>query len=86
MFRFAETAVWRMAVNELQDVADIVTQSAVCNKVEVVGWEDGIPLIPIHDWSSYSTVNMNKIIGIKKYQHFTLDSTVKGKVLSPKMQ
>ena len=54
MFRFAETAVWRTAVNALQDIVDIVTQSAVCNEVEVVGWKDGIPLIPIYDWSSYT--------------------------------
>ena len=71
----------RAAVNTLQDIADFVTQSAVCNEVEVVGWEDGVPLIPTYDWSSYFTVNMNKIIGIKKYKHFTFDSTVKGKVL-----
>ena len=54
MFRFAETAVWRTAVNALQDIVDIVTQSAVCNEVEVVCWKDGIPLIPIYDWSSYT--------------------------------
>ena len=37
----------RTAVNTLQDIADVVTQSAVCNEVEVVGWEDGVPLIPM---------------------------------------
>ncbi len=32
----------RTAVNTLQAIADVVTESAVCNNVEVVGWEDGV--------------------------------------------
>ena len=51
-------------VNTLQEIADVVTQSAVCNHVEVVGWEDGVPLIPTYNWSSFFAVNMNKLTGI----------------------
>ena len=36
-------------VQTLQDMANVVTTSATCNNVEVVGWEDGVPIIPTYD-------------------------------------
>ncbi len=56
----------RTAVNTLQDLCDVVTQSAACNKVEVVGWEDGVLLIATYNWSTYFSAYMDKVIGIKK--------------------
>ncbi len=64
-------------VNKLQDIADVVTQSAVCNEVEVVGWEDGVSKIPTYDWQSYFAVHLNKVIG---YQHFNFNNNNIGTV------
>ena len=70
----------RTAVNTLKDLCDVVTQSAACNKVEVVGWEDGVPIIPTYDWNTYFAERMNKVTGIKKFQHFKFDRSIKGRV------
>ncbi len=70
----------RTAVNTLEDLCDVVTRSAICNKVEVVGWEDGVPLVPTYDWSTYFSKEMDKVIGIKKFQHFNFDNSIKGSV------
>ena len=70
----------RTAVNTLQDLCDVVTQSAACNKVEVVGWEDGVSLIPTYNWSTYFSAYMDKVIGIKKFQHFNFNTLTKGSV------
>ena len=67
-------------VDTLQDLSNVVEKSASCNKVEMVGWEDGIPLIPTYDWSSYFAGKMLKVKGIKKYQHFTFTKSTIGKV------
>ena len=68
-------------VESLQDITDVVTKSASCNSVEVVGWEDGISLIPTYDWSSYFAKHLNKVTGIKKFQHFTFNKSSMGMVL-----
>ena len=39
----------RTAVNTLHNIANVVRRSAECNKVETIGWEDGVPLIPTYD-------------------------------------
>ena len=71
----------RTAVNTLHDIANVVRRSAECNKVEVIGWEDGVPLIPTYDWSTFFAEHMNRVMGIKRFQHFTFKSSQKGKVL-----
>ena len=72
-------------VQTLQDMADVVTTSATCNNVEVVGWEDGVPIIPTYDWASYFAEYCNKITGIKQYHHFTCNKSNLGKVLCKEM-
>ena len=67
-------------VQTLEDMANVVTTSAICNKVELVGHEDGIPIIPTYDWSSCFAENCNKITGIKQYQHFTVKRSKPGKI------
>ena len=71
----------RTRVDELGDIVEVVTKSASCNNVEVIGWEDGIPLIPTYDWSSYFAIHMRKIKEIKKFHHFTFDNTWRGDVI-----
>ena len=70
----------KTCVDTLQDLSDVVEKSASCNTVEMVGWEDGIPLIPTYDWQSYFADKMVKVKGIKKYQHFTFTNFKKGQV------
>ena len=71
----------RTHVETLSDIAEVVKKSAVCNDVEVVGWEDGVVQIPTYDWCSYFAEHLKKISGIKKYQHFTFQKSTIGKVL-----
>ena len=80
-FGLLKQAFRRTHVQTLQAMADVVTNSAVCNEVEVVGWEDGVPLIPTYDWSSYFAEHMNKVVGIKKFHHFTSIKSKPGTVL-----
>ena len=66
-------------VQTLQEMAD-VTSSAACNEVELVGLEDGIPIISKYDWSTYFAPHFNKIPKIKQYHHFTTHKSIPGKV------
>ena len=54
----------KTAVNTLSDIAAVVTRSASCNTAELVGREDGIPLIATYDWTSFFGGKMSKISGI----------------------
>lgn len=67
-------------VNTLQQLKTVVETSASCNEVEMVGWEDGISIIPTYDWSTYLGEGMLKVKGIKKYQHFHFHASGKGTV------
>ena len=68
----------KTCVDTLKDLSDVVEKSASCNTVEMVGWEDGIPLIPTYNWQSYFADKMVKVKGIKNYQHFTFTNSKKG--------
>ena len=71
----------KSAVETLKDIGDVVVKSASCNSFEMVGWEDGTPLIPTYDWSTFFATKMKKLKGIKKYQHFSFNSSQNGKVI-----
>ena len=55
----------KTTVNTLHDLCQVVEQSAACIKAEVVGWEDGVPLVPIYNWHAYFSGCMAKVTGIK---------------------
>ena len=67
-------------VDTLSDIADVVKTSAICNEVEVVGWEDGIPIISTYDWQTYFADKMSRVKGIKKYHTFCFTNNSKGSV------
>ena len=65
----------------LQDIVDVVNNSAECNVAQVVGWENGEVLVPTYDWSTHLIERMKKIPGIKQYHHFTFKSSIPGSVI-----
>ena len=70
----------RTAVDTLGDIVRVVERSATTNSAEVIGWEDGVPLIPTFNWTNFFAGRMLKIPGIKGYQHFHFGGDVDGKV------
>ena len=79
-FGLLKEELWKTAVNTLSDIAAVVTRSASCNTAELVGREDGIPLIATYDWTSSFAGKISNISGIKGYHHFSFSNTEKGKV------
>ena len=55
----------RKYVQSVQEMADVVSNSAECNITEVIGREDENSYVPTYDWCSYFAANMSKITGIK---------------------
>jgi len=45
----------KTAAETLKDIGDVVVKSASCSSFQIVGWEDGMPLIPTYDWSTFFT-------------------------------
>ena len=75
----------RTRVETLEDMAEVVRGSAVCNEVEIVG-RDGTVNVPTYDWCSHFAPHLKKVSGIKQYQHFSFikgsEGMVKCKVVS----
>ena len=44
----------------LQDIVDVVNNSAECNVAQVVGWENGEVLVSTYDWSTHLIEKMKK--------------------------
>ena len=70
----------KTSVECLKDIGEVVRKSSSSNSFEMVGWENGVPLIPTYDWNSFFAPEMKKLKGIKKFQHFTFAHTEKGKI------
>lgn len=64
----------------MQDIAEVVTNSAQCNVAQLVSREDGNIIVPSHDWTGFLAPHMKKIAGIKKFHHFRMSSSSPGDV------
>jgi hypothetical protein len=60
----------RHAVPSLSVLEDVANKSSHVNIAQVVGWEDGTTVVPVHDWQTYFHGACKPIPGIKKYHHF----------------
>lgn len=65
-------------MDTLSDIVGVVERSAACNSAEVIGWEDGTPLIPMYNWTNFFAGHMKKIIGTTSYRHFHFSHETKG--------
>jgi len=61
-------------------LADISSAASACSSAGVIvpqlcGTEDGTVTVPTYHWDEHLGVQFNKLPGIKKYHHFTMQST-----------
>ena len=70
---FAEAAISKMSgkchVNVrhcLEDLVQVVNESAVVNKAQLVGTQSGESVVPIFDWTTFLSTYMTKIPSITK--------------------
>ena len=68
----------RTEVGCLNDIADVVEQSASVNTVQLVGTQEGEQLVEFHDWTGFLAPFFNRIKSIKKLHHFIIDSSYQG--------
>ena len=69
-------------MGSLQAIAQVVNDSAQCNFAQLVVTEDGTVVVPTFDWTSFFASHLKKFAGIKKYHHFTFDSSKPGVMLA----
>ena len=68
----------RTKVGSLQEIAQVVDQSAVCNIPQLIADEKGTTIVPIMNWSNFFSPYLKKISGIKQYHRFHFDSAQPG--------
>ena len=56
----------RCQVNCLEDLVQVVNESAVVNKAQLVGTQSGESVVPIFDWTTFLNTYMTKIPSITK--------------------
>ena len=71
----------RTHVQCLNDIVQVVEQSASVNKARLVGNEAGEVFVPTYDWLSYFVERFRKLSGIKKYHQFLFSSSKPGEVI-----
>ena len=67
-------------VSCLQDIVDVVNQSADVNTAQLVGLQDGEVLVPIYDWATFLGEHFRKVPQLKSYHHFTFHHRTPGLV------
>ena len=65
----------RTKVGNLQFIARVVNTFAECNFALLVSTEDGSTVVPTYNWTDFFATQMRKIVGIKKFHHFTMSSS-----------
>ncbi len=70
----------RTFVSSLQNLADVVTQSADVNEVQLVGTQEGTPVVPMYDWTTFLGERCRKVPKMKSYHHFIFASSTPGVV------
>ena len=74
----------RTPIECLDDIVNVVNQSATVNRAHLVGAQDGKVLVPTYNWLSYFTEYFKRIPHIKDYHHFTASSDTPGVVTCKK--
>ena len=62
----------RTRVGSLEDLVQVVDQSAKANVAQLVGAQEGEVIVPMYNWSRMFKWRLRKI---KKYQHFHFSAT-----------
>ena len=68
----------RTNVGCLDDIAAVVDSSARVNVPQLVGTQEGDINVQCYDWARMFAPHFSKLKNIKKYQHFSFDSSTPG--------
>ena len=68
----------RTKVSCLDELADVVNQSADINHAQLVGTQSGEVVVPTYDWSSFLSPRFRKLAGIKKLHHIIIKKSPSG--------
>ena len=60
----------RIVVGKLADIAKVVEQSSIVNYHQLVGMQDGTPIVHRFDWQRFLIHKFNKVQQIKSYHNF----------------
>ena len=72
----------KTSVGSLQDIATVVDNSSVVNETQLVGAQDGTPIVPMFDWGKFLDPLTKKVKRIKRFQHFRFTCDHSGKVFA----
>ena len=67
-------------MNCLDELVDVVNESAVVNRAQLVGSQSGKVIVPTYNWAEYLGSQFEKIHGIKSNHHFLFSSLHPGTV------
>lgn len=65
----------------LQDIVEMVNNSAAVNEARLVGTQDEQTLVPTYEWSTYLGEHFKKVPNIKQYHQFNFVAQKPGRVL-----
>ena len=66
----------------LDDIVNVVEQSAAVNHAQLVGTHNGQVIVPTYNWVTFFVTHLKKISNITKYHHFTASTNKKGIIIS----
>ena len=64
----------------LQDIVEMINESAALNETRLVGTQDGQMIVPTYDWSTHLGVHFKKVQNIKQYHQFYFVAEKPGRV------
>ena len=65
-------------VSDLDDIAHAITQSAEVNQSQLVGTQDGMPIVPTYNWQKHLLPHFKKFPTIKKWHKFSIKLNEEG--------
>ena len=65
----------RTEVGCVQDIVNVVEQSATVNSAQLIGHENGHIIVPTYDWTGFLAPSFKRIKSIKKFHHFKISSS-----------
>ena len=68
----------RTNVGCLDDIVQVVDDSAKVNVAKLVGSQEGEKIVPTYNWSGMFQGHLRKLPQIKKYHHFRFDASTPG--------
>ena len=71
----------RTEIGCLQDIVNVIEQSATVNSALLIAHDNEDIIVPTHDWTGFLAPSYKRITSIKKFHHFMISSTNPDKLL-----